>query len=67
VDATNPDLPFSWGYRGRGLSSTAEIHYLPETGTTLIFAINYGTLLSSGLRYKFLSFRTELIAIARQK
>lgn len=67
VDATNPNLPFSWGYRGRGLSSTAEIHYLPETGTTLIFAINYGTLLSSGLRYKFLSFRTELIAIARQK
>lgn len=63
VDTSNPENKYSWGYRGNDLAATAEIHYFPESNTTLIVAVNYGTSKTSSLRYTYEEFRRRLAAI----
>lgn len=58
---------YSWGYHGNDLSATAEIHYFPETGTTLVVAVNYGTAKTSNLSYTYDEFRVRLAGLAGEK
>jgi D-alanyl-D-alanine carboxypeptidase len=66
MDASNPANKFSWGYRGNDLAATAEVHYFPESKTTLVVALNYGTAKVSSLRYTYDEFRRRLAAIVTE-
>lgn len=63
VDASNPGLTYSWGYRGKDLAYTAEVHYFPEYKTTMVLTVNYGTVKNSSLRYTYEAFRRKLASI----
>jgi D-alanyl-D-alanine carboxypeptidase len=65
LDTSNPENKFSWGYRGNDLATTAEIHYFPESKTTLVIALNYGTAKTSSLRYAYEELRRKIAAIIR--
>lgn len=65
INQNGPETGFSWGYRGNDLAATAEIHYFPDLGTTLIVAVNYGTAKTSNLSYTYDEFRLKLAGIVR--
>ena len=66
MNSDEPETGFSWGYCGNDLAATAEIHYFPETGTTLVVAVNYGTVKTSSLSYTYDEFRLKLARIVKE-
>lgn len=66
IHSDEPETGFSWGYHGNDLAATAEIHYFPKTGTTLVLAVNYGTAKASNLSYTYEELRMKLAGIVRE-
>ncbi|MBW6492197.1 MAG: beta-lactamase family protein [Lentimicrobium sp.] len=67
VDYSQSENFYSWGYRGNDLAYTAELHYFPELKTSLVVAVNYGTLKNSTLLNRYREFRGKLAFIIRNQ